>query len=79
MGDSQSQKARGNLGLRDSILHHTVSRLPVVNQVFMGSWMVGIYQEGCSQRSAPPKETHSTPETALSQHTQETKQPGLER
>ena len=37
--DSQSQKARGcsNLGPRDSILHQTVSRLPVANHVFLGS------------------------------------------
>ena len=48
--DSQSQKARGNLGPRDGILHQTVSRLPVANQVFLGSWMVDICQEGCSQR-----------------------------
>ena len=33
-----SQKARGNLGPRDSILHQTVSRLPVANQVFLGPW-----------------------------------------
>ena len=54
-GDSQSQKARGNLSPRDSILHQTVSRLPVANQVFLGSWMVDICQEGCSQRSAPQR------------------------
>ena len=50
VGDSQSQKARGNLGPRASILHQTVSRLPVANQVFLGSWMVDICQEGRSQR-----------------------------
>ena len=54
-GNSQSQKARGNLGPRDGILHQTVSRLPVANQVFLGSWMVDICQEGCSLRSAPQK------------------------
>ena len=32
------QEARGNLGPRDSILHQTVSRLPVANQVFLGPW-----------------------------------------
>ena len=37
VGDSQSWKARGNLGPRDGILHQTVSRLPVANQVFLGS------------------------------------------
>ena len=54
-GDSQSPKARGNLGPRDGILHQTVSRLPVTNQVFLGSWMVDIHQEVHSQRSAPQR------------------------
>ena len=54
-GNSQSQKARGNLGPRDGILHQTVSRLPVANQVFLGSWMVDIQQEGLRQRSAPQR------------------------
>ena len=52
-GDSKSQKARGN-----GLLHQTVSRLPVANQVFLGSWMVDICQEGHSQRSAPKRRTH---------------------
>ena len=52
-GDSQSWKAKGDLGCINGILHQTVSRLPVANQVFLGSWMVDICQEGCSQRSAP--------------------------
>ena len=30
-----------------------LSRLPVANQVFLGSWMVDIHQEVCNQRSAP--------------------------
>ena len=42
VGDSQSQKAKGNLGPRDGILHQTVSRLPVANQVFLGSWTADI-------------------------------------
>ena len=54
-GDSQSQKARGNLGPRDSILYQAVSRLPVANQVFLGSRTVDICQEDCSQRSAPQR------------------------
>ena len=54
-GDSQSQKARGNLSPRDSILHQTVSRLPVANQVFLGSWVVDVHQEDHSQRSASQK------------------------
>ena len=35
VGNSQSQKAR-------DILHQTVSRLKVANQVFLGSWRVDI-------------------------------------
>ena len=46
-GGSQSQKTRGNFSPRDGILHQTVSRLPVANQVFLGSWMVAICQEDC--------------------------------
>ena len=53
--DSQSWKARGSLSPRDGILHQIVSRLPVANQVFLGSWMVDICQEGCTQRSAPQR------------------------
>ena len=30
-GNSQSQKARGNLGPRDGILYKTASKLPVAN------------------------------------------------
>ena len=67
-GNSQHWKARGNLGPRDSILHQIVSRLPVANQVFLGSWMVDIHQPKISS----PEETNGTPETVLLQHTQET-------
>ena len=69
-GGSQSWKARGNLGPRDGILYQTASRLPVANQVFLGSWRVDIHQEGCSQKISSPEETHSTPETALLLHSQ---------
>ena len=54
-GDSQSRKAMGNLGPRDGILHQTVSRLPVTNQAFLGSWTVDICQEGRSQKSISQK------------------------
>ena len=54
-GDRQSQKARGKLGPRDAILYQTASRLPVANQVFLGSWTVDICQEGGSQRTAPQR------------------------
>ena len=37
------------------ILHQTMSRLPVTNYVFLGSWTVDISQEGCSLRSAPQR------------------------
>ena len=53
LGNIQSQKARGNLSPSDGNLHQTASRLPVANQVFLGSWRVDIGQEGRSQRSAP--------------------------
>ena len=54
-GDTQSQKARGNLSPRDSILYQTAIRLPVANQDFLGFLTVDICREGCSQRSAPQK------------------------
>ena len=53
VGDIQSWKAWGKLSPRDGNLHQTESRLSVANQVFLGSWMVDIHQEGHSQRSAP--------------------------
>ena len=52
---SQSWKARGNLGTRDSNLHQTVDRFQVPNQVFPGSWRVDICQEDYSLRSAPQR------------------------
>ena len=55
VGGSQSWKVRGNLSPRYGILHQTVSRLLVANQVFLGSWTVDIHQEGRRQRSAPQK------------------------
>ena len=52
---ARSREARGKLNPRDGIFYQTASRLPVANQVFLGSWMVDIHQEGCSQRSAPQR------------------------
>ena len=45
--NSQSQKARGcfNLGPRVHIFHQTVSRVPVANHIFLGSWMADICQK----------------------------------
>ena len=59
-GDSQSWKAMGNLRPRDGILHQIVSMLSVANQVFLGSRMVDICQEGHSQRSLPRGDTRHT-------------------
>ena len=55
--DSQSQRARGccSLGPRDCSFHQTVSRLPVANRVFLGSWAVHICQECHGLRSAPQR------------------------
>ena len=50
-----SWKSRGNLGPRYGIFHQIGGRLPVANQVFPGSWLVDIFQEGHSQRSAPQR------------------------
>jgi len=55
VGDSQNWKARGKLSPRDGILYQTASRLPVANQVFLGSWTVDICQKGCRQRLAPQR------------------------
>ena len=55
--NSQNHKARGccNLGSRDCIFHQTMSRLPIDNHVFLGSWTVDICQECHSLRSAPQR------------------------
>ena len=50
-----SQSWQGAIGFRDSIIYQTASRLPVANQVFLGSWMVDTHQEGRSQTSAPQR------------------------
>ena len=55
VGDSQRWKTRGNLCPRDGILHQTVSRLLLANHMFLGSWTIGICQEGRNLRSAPQK------------------------
>ena len=54
-GGWQPEPEKGNLGPRDGILYQTASRIPVANQVFLGSWTVDIHPEGHSQRSAPQK------------------------
>ena len=55
--NSQSQKARGcfNPSPRDRIFQQTMSRFPVANHIFLGSWTVGICQECHSLRSAPQR------------------------
>ena len=66
-GGSQRQKVRGNLGPRDGILHQTASRLPVANQVFLGSWMVDRRVAVIDQL---PRGDTWHPEKAFSLHTQ---------
>ena len=51
-GGRQPEPERGKLGPRDGIPYQNVSRLPVANQVYLGSWVVDIHREGHSQRSA---------------------------
>ena len=67
--DSQSQKARSccTLRPRDGMFHQTVSRLPVANHIFLGSWMADACQACCSLISSPEK-THCTPEPAVVVH-----------
>ena len=60
-GRGQSEPERGNLGPRDGIIYQTASRLSVVNQEFLGFWMVDICQEGHSQRSASQKRHKARP------------------
>ena len=48
VGEGKSQPQR-------CILNQTMSRLLVASQVFLGSWMVDIHQEGHSQRSGPQR------------------------
>ena len=55
VGRRQPEPERDKLGPRDSIPYQNVSRLPVANQVFLGSWTVYIHREGRSQRSAPQR------------------------
>ena len=63
----QPEAARGYLGPRDIILYQNDSRVPVANQVFLGSWTADICQEGRSQRS------HGTTEIMLPLCNQEIK------
>ena len=61
-GDSQSRKVRGNLGPREGILHQTVSRLPVANQVFLGPWTVDIARRVAVRDQLPRGDTRHTRE-----------------
>ena len=69
-GDSQSWKARGNLGPRDGILHQTVRRLPVTNEVFLDPGRLTSTRR-VTARISSPEETHGPPEMVLSRCTQE--------
>ena len=58
----QRQKARGccNLCPRGQVFHQTVSRLPVVNQDFLGSWKVHISQDQeCHSLRSVPQRRHT--------------------
>ena len=52
---ARAGRQRAILDPETSILHQTVSRLPVANNVFLISWTVDIFQAGCSLRSAPQR------------------------
>ena len=49
---ARRQRAAPITAPETGIFHQTVSRLPVANHVFLGSWMVDICQEGHCLRSA---------------------------
>ena len=49
------QAAAAILGPRDRIFHQTVSRLPVVHHIFLGSWTADIWHKYHSLRSDPQK------------------------
>ena len=80
MYDSQSQKARGccHLGPRYCIFLPTLSRMPVSNHIFLGSWMLHICQECHSLRSASQRR-HTAHLRLPSGHSRETKWLGLGR
>ena len=75
-GNSQSRKVRGNLGPREGILHQTVSRLPVANQVFLGSWTLTSARRVAVRDQLPRGDTS---EMVLLLRTQETEGLGLGR
>ena len=52
---ARRQEAAAISASKTGILHQTVSKLPVANQIFLGFWTVDIYWEGHSQRSAAQK------------------------
>ena len=71
-GEQQPEPERSNLGLRDSILYQTASRLPVANQVLLGPGQLTSTRR-VAARDQLPRETHCIPEMALLLHTQEIK------
>ena len=78
-GGSQNWMARGNLHPRDGILHQTVSRFSVTNQVFLGPWTVYIRRESHSHKSAPQRRHTAHLRQHCHQCTQETEQLGWGR
>ena len=69
---ARRQGAAAVLAPKTCILHQTVSRLPVANQVFLGSWTVDICQEDHSPRSTSQRRHMAHLRLVLSWHTQET-------
>ena len=51
-GRQPQPEGKGQSRLQRCILHQIVSRLPVANKVFLGSWTVDTRREGHSLRSA---------------------------
>ena len=49
---ARARRQGANLAPETGIPYQTSSRLPDANQVFLGSWMADVHQEGRSQRSA---------------------------
>ena len=49
---ARARRQGANLAPETGIPYQTSSRLPDANQVFLGSWMADVRQEGRSQRSA---------------------------
>ena len=59
-GRQQPELERSNLGLRDSILYQTASRLPVASQDFLGFWTDDILRRVAARVQLPRGDTQQT-------------------